>query len=831
MASFKTKNCISGTGLAFIPQRTPVIFAIAVVSLTGVMGQRLYFQPQLKEGMISPETITAPQTSLVEDKKQTEAKRSLASKSSEPVLMVDGRINEVIDKNLQQVLDKGNDIRATLGSFPFFDSSTLSYPTQLYLRSSSDSQWQGLLLAVSNSTPKPGVSTAGQNNTVRGQRIRNVVTGFGNNHFDDNNDDNNYVDGGDISLQTQESKEEPKTKTEDFSQNAEFIQAVNELQAYRLTTSAQNLSLLLTKIQQARERYAQTKAKLFLKNADKLELVYDKTDFLELSDEEWAKTQIGIRDSAERILTQGIPPGLPKTILEDAVSRQVQTLVPKNAENLATKLLLLALQANLKKDETKTRIKAEKAAARVEAIRIQIIKGSVILRKGEKITPWNLQVLEHYHLIRRQINWFGLVKLGGIVTCAVGVFALVEFRSHTQLRQRDRILVLLLNLSTPLVITMGLPFTTWSAVGMLLGSFYGGTLGATALGILTLLLPISQEISRITLFAGAVGGIIGSAVAPRLRSREELALLGLGIAITQSSVFLLLKLLTGAVFGAGWYLLLQDAALFGLSGLAWSIVALGLSPYLEQLFDLVTPIRLAELSSPNRPLLKRLATEAPGTFQHTLFVATLAEAAAKKLACNVELVRAGTLYHDVGKMHDPLGFIENQMGGPNKHDTEIDDPWKSAKLIKKHVSEGLVMARKHRLPTAIQAFIPEHQGTMQIAYFYHKATQMAQENPTIIVDEEYFRYEGPIPQSRETAIVMLADSCEAALRSLKEATPEQALKMLNNILRARWQDNQLVDSGLTREEMNEIADIFVEVWQQFHHKRIAYPKAKVGSGE
>jgi cyclic-di-AMP phosphodiesterase PgpH len=816
MASFKTKNCISGSRLACVPQRTPVIFAIAVVSLTGVMGQRLYFQPQLKEGMISPETITAPQTSLVEDKKQTEVKRNVASKSSEPVLMVDGRINEEIDKNLQRVLDKGNDIRATLGLFPFFDSSALSPPTQLYLRSSSDSQWQGLLLAVSNSIPKPDIPTAGQNNTVKGQRVRTVVTGFGN---------NDYTDGGDISLQTQE------PKTEKFSQNADFFQALNELQTYRLTTSAQNLSLLLAKIQQARERYAQAKAKLFLKNADKLEIVYDKTDFLELSDEEWAKTQIGIRDSAERILTQGIPPGLPKTILEDAVSRQVQTLVPKNAETLATKLLLLSLQPNLKRDETKTKLKAEKAAAAVEAIRIQITKGSIIVRKGEKISPWDLQVLQHYHLIRSQINWFGLIKLGGIITCAVGVFALVEFKSHTLLRQRDRILVLLLNLSTPLVITMGLPFTTWSAVGMLLGSFYGGTLGATALGILTLLLPISQEISRVTLFAGAVGGILGSAIAPRLRSREELALLGLGIAITQGGIFLLFKLLTGAVFGAGGYLLLQDAALFGLSGLAWSIIALGLSPYLEQLFDLVTPIRLAELSSPNRPLLKRLATEAPGTFQHTLFVATLAEAAAKKLGCNVELVRAGTLYHDVGKMHDPLGFIENQMGGPNKHDTEIDDPWKSAELIKRHVSEGLMMARKHRLPTAIQAFIPEHQGTMQIAYFYHKATQMAEEDPTIKVDEEYFRYDGPIPQSRETAIVMLADSCEAALRSLKEATPEQALKMLNNILRARWQDNQLVDSGLTREEMNEIAGIFVEVWQQFHHKRIAYPKAKVGSGE
>jgi putative nucleotidyltransferase with HDIG domain len=258
-----------------------------------------------------------------------------------------------------------------------------------------------------------------------------------------------------------------------------------------------------------------------------------------------------------------------------------------------------------------------------------------------------------------------------------------------------------------------------------------------------------------------------------------------------------------------------------------------LSPYLERLFDLVTPMRLAELSNPNRPILKRLASEAPGTFQHTLFVATLAEAAARALGCNVELVRAGTLYHDIGKMHDPLGFIENQMGGPNKHDL-LNDPWQSAAIIKKHVSEGLVMARKCQLPKAIQAFIPEHQGTMPISYFYHQALERAKIDASIIVNEADFHYSGPIPQSRETGIVMLADSCEAALRSLKDATPEAALAMVNRILRARWQDHQLVDSGLSRAEMTCIAEIFVQVWQQFNHQRIPYPSPspspKVGLG-
>jgi cyclic-di-AMP phosphodiesterase PgpH len=163
------------------------------------------------------------------------------------------------------------------------------------------------------------------------------------------------------------------------------------------------------------------------------------------------------------------------------------------------------------------------------------------------------------------------------------------------------------------------------------------------------------------------------------------------------------------------------------------------------------------------------------------------------------------------------------MGSTNKHD-EINDPWLSADIIKKHVTEGLVMARKARLPKAVQAFIPEHQGTMPISYFYHQAKERVQGDCAIAVNEADFRYEGPTPQSRETGVVMLADSCEAALRSLKDATPEEAHNMINKILAARWKDGQLDDSGLSREEMSTIAQVFVRVWQQSNHQRIAYPK-------
>jgi len=748
------------------------IFVIAVVSLTGVMGQRFYNQPKLDVGTVAPQTIKAPYAASVKDTKTTEAKRKAALTGSLPILMVDPAVNQQSDRDLQQALDLNNELRQITGPFPFVETSILSTSTQIYLRECPESELQAILNAVAD-TSKP--------------------------------------EARDAQSQTEKRFEAPLSN------------AIAELQAYRRQASPEKLSLLISTVSQARQRYAQAGAKL-RPEVSKTEIFYE-TSLLKLSDAEWRATQIGIRDSANRILTQGIAPGLPPSILQEAVRLQVKTLVPLAAEIPATDVLLSVLQPNLKKDVAETRQQAQQAAAAVQPVVLDVRKHQVIVRAGETITPQDFLELDYFGLSRREINWLGLIQLGGIVIACVGVFGLVEQRFYAKSRQGDRLLVLLLTISTPLLVTVGVPYINLPTIGLLLGSFYGSPLGVTVVGLLTMLLQGSLPIGWEYLVPSAAGGLLGSWMAGRLRSREELALLGGAVGLTEGVVYLLVRLILGATANSLWYVVVfREAVLFGLSGLAWSIVALGLSPYLEHLFDLVTPSRLAELANPNRPLLKRVAAETPGTFQHTMFVSTLAEAAAKALECNVELVRAGTLYHDIGKMHDPLGFIENQMGGPNKHD-EINDPWKSAEIIKKHVSEGLVIARKYRLPTAVQAFIPEHQGTMLIAFFYHQATLLAQQDPSVRVQESDFRYDGPIPQSRESGIVMLADSCEAALRSLKDVCPEQALAMVNKILRSRWQDNQLVDSGLTREEMSQIAAIFVEVWQQFNHKRIAYPKA------
>lgn len=835
------------SGVGKIQKRSPVIFAVAVVSLTGVMGYKLYHQPQLKVGKPAVATIEAPYTDTIEDKYKTQTQRNVASKTSVPVLMIDTNINHTINQKLQATLEQGNEIRSIAGSFPYTETLALSISTQQYLRSTSPQEWESLKFAIINSHGRKTGTLAQVDESKTVTEVSKKPKQTNNCNIPpcldkpqnselqvpSNNLENIATSSKKTVLNPQKHLSPQKTAQIPDLQNSSvnFTQALAEIETYRLTATEENISALIESISLARQRYAAATAKIAELVSYNPQSVYKDTLILDLHDDEWTKTQTNIEQIAERILTQGIPPGLPRNVLEDAVRLNLELSLSQEAEPLGTRLLLDSLQPNLKKDEQKTQIQAKEAADEVQPVMVLVQKGTVIVRQGQPVTNWDFQVLEHYGLIDHEVNWLGLTILAVGVSGALVIFAIVEMRVNYRKKQRDHLLILLLTLSVPLLLAMGIPYTTWSTVGLLLGSFYGSTVSVTVVGLLVVLIAFSMKISKIALISGASGAFLGGCMAHKLRSREELALLGIGIALTEGGVYLIFKILVGTVFHGQWYAVFKEALFFACSGLIWSVVALGLSPYLEQLFDLVTPIRLAELANPNRSLLKRLAAETPGTFQHTLFVSSLAEAAARKLECNVELVRAGTLYHDIGKMHDSQAFIENQMGGPNKHDTEIKNPWVSAEIIKTHVSEGLAMARKHRLPTAIQAFIPEHQGTMQIAYFYHQAQQLAKENPDIVVDKADFTYDGPIPQSRETAIVMLADSCEAALRSLKEATPEQALAMVNNILRARWQENQLIDSGLTRAQISQIAQIFVEVWQQFHHKRIAYPKLKANTGD
>jgi putative nucleotidyltransferase with HDIG domain len=245
----------------------------------------------------------------------------------------------------------------------------------------------------------------------------------------------------------------------------------------------------------------------------------------------------------------------------------------------------------------------------------------------------------------------------------------------------------------------------------------------------------------------------------------------------------------------------------------------GLLIFIERIFKITTELTLLELSNYERPLLRDLATKSPGTFNHTLTVSLISESAAEKIGGNVLLARVGALYHDIGKTVYPIAFIENQISGENIHDKLT--PEDSVKIILKHIDEGINLAKANKLPPEIIDFIPMHHGTSVLSYFYDKAKRLyGEEN----VDINKFRYKGPKPNSKETAIVMLADSCESAVRSIVEPTEEKIKNVINNIINAKLQDNQLDETPLNFSDINKIKETFLNILISQHHKRIKYPK-------
>ncbi len=353
-----------------------------------------------------------------------------------------------------------------------------------------------------------------------------------------------------------------------------------------------------------------------------------------------------------------------------------------------------------------------------------------------------------------------------------------------------------------------------------------GTITALAwVSIASLIWPdpeivINNNLFFILLVCASIVSLLGG----RIRSRAQLLQLSIfvpigsflsqWILIGKDKIFLInnkqdFVLANGEIFSDS--LLLAIAMLFTILFI----------PIFESIFGLLTKARLLELADKEKPLIRRLSLEAPGTFEHTLLICGLAEEATRMIGGDFDLIKTGALYHDVGKLHAPNWFIENQDGSKNPHD-ELDDPIKSAEVLQAHVDEGLKFARKNRLPKLIANFIPEHQGTLKMGYFFQKAKEK-----NLDINEYYFRYKGPIPQSKETAILMLADGCEAALRAMNiNASDKEALKTISNIIYSRKKDGQLDDSNLSKGEIFLIKRAFLNVWKRIRHRRIQYPTGK-----
>jgi len=312
------------------------------------------------------------------------------------------------------------------------------------------------------------------------------------------------------------------------------------------------------------------------------------------------------------------------------------------------------------------------------------------------------------------------------------------------------------------------------------------------------------------------GGIAGVVAVRGARRRGALLRAGAWSGAVQGLAIVAVTLVEqGGVRDALWDGIVGGA----LSGAAAFVVTIALLPVLENLFGLITDITLLELSDLNHPLLKELSLKAPGTYHHSLVVATLAEAGCEAIGANGLLARVGCYFHDIGKMPKAEYFVENQPPGQSRHDKLA--PSMSSLIIINHVKEGIELARAHKLNQAIIDFIPGHHGTGIIYYFYRRALEQVENED--LLKEESFRYPGPRPRARETAVALLADSAEAACRALPQHTPAKLLGVVRRIINNRFIDGQLDDCDLTLRDLERIAEAFVRVLTGIYHSRVPYP--------
>jgi len=340
----------------------------------------------------------------------------------------------------------------------------------------------------------------------------------------------------------------------------------------------------------------------------------------------------------------------------------------------------------------------------------------------------------------------------------------------------------------------------------------------------TLLVMISLNLSVSFGMVLLVGVCCMVAQLREVRTRSKLVLAGLWSGLVMAMVVAMVGVMGRPMHLAGaWERLLSDAVIAMSTGLVTGLFVQGVLPGIEWLFKVSTSMTLKELNDALHPLLRRLAERAPGTYQHSLRIADMAEAAAERIGASSLLCRVGAMYHDVGKMNKPMYFVENQGGGPNRHDKL--SPAMSVLIIVGHVKDGAEMAREYRLPAVIRHFIDSHHGTTLVEYFYHAARKRKeQESADAPMPSEFeFRYPGPKPQTKEAAIIMLCDGVEGAARSAVEPTPVRLEQLVHQMAIKRLMDGQFDECNMTLQDLHRIETAVTKTLCAIYHGRIAYP--------
>lgn len=499
-----------------------------------------------------------------------------------------------------------------------------------------------------------------------------------------------------------------------------------------------------------------------------------------------------------------------------------------SSADLVRSLLRNIVKPNSVYDEAATEEARQTAYNNVVNNPVMIEKGSRIVSSGEVITNDSYQMLRDLDLI--VTDHFDFQLLGGVVIyCLIllvvlGIY-IKQFEPAFLKNTRD---VAALSLSFLLPVVCGVYLSDFSSLVSpvcffaVITATYLGAQSGIVLGILQMLILLPMYQYDIVFVFISIAGIFVSSMIAGQRSRKyNSASL---ILLTSLSCVLAAVAINEAMKSSRTDLLVS--ALWAvISGSVSVIASIGFMPIFELISNTVSPIRLVDLSQPGNPLLKRLFVEAPGTSQHSMMVANLADSAAEAIGANALLAKVGAYYHDIGKLEKPQYFTENQQNGKNPHDTL--SPEESTAIITAHPDQGVRLARRFRLPASIVNIIQEHHGSTFQAYFYHKAKTLAAENGLPEPSMSAYRYRCSIPTSRESAVVMLADTCEAAIRSTGITNLDGAEELFRKLIKQKIDQDQLVSSGLSFNDIELIIRSFLQVYAGFFHERIKYPDDSV----
>ncbi len=498
---------------------------------------------------------------------------------------------------------------------------------------------------------------------------------------------------------------------------------------------------------------------------------------------------------------------------------------------------------NVSFNERATQDLEDLASEEVDQVLVQVRKGRTLVRSGDEVGAREILLLNGLKSMKqpRRVagKFFGILIMVGFFLFALGHYAVVAREGKAE-APRYHVLLSLVLLSTLVVCKVFVVFADFLVEGIGFErfrnpvDFYLVVPTATGAIIAVLLTNVPLTVFyalTFAVFAGLMTGegliviytLAGSLAAiyalDQYRERSVVTRAGLIIGLVNVAIALGYQLFSMAA-GFDWLLFALRSTSGLLSGVLAAMLASLLLPILESLFRITTDVRLLELSNLNNPVLRRLALEAPGTYHHSITVGTLAEAGAEAIGANNLLVRVGAYYHDIGKLKAPEYYVENQIYTANKHDNLT--PSMSSLILGSHVKDGLAIADEIKLLPKVRDLIPQHHGTRMMKYFYEKAKEAARAKG-MEVSESEFRYPGPKPQSREAAILMLADQVEAASRTLEDPGPGQIRSLIQRLTQATIEDGQFDECDVTIKELGRIGSAFERVLSGMYHHRVEYP--------